>query len=118
MVFTVEEEDPRAKTINFLDVTITRTDTGFTYEFYQKETHSGRSRGAYLHFMSHGPIKTKLNIIASETRRVLENCSDTQRAYHHLETIRKNFVRAAYPEDLVVKKMIQDRDGAIPQTGQ
>ena len=49
--------------IHFLDITISRTDQGLKYIFYQKSTNSGR----YLHYTSHCAMSTKVNIIKSET---------------------------------------------------
>lgn len=106
LVFTFELEDPETSSITFLDLNIIRVEGKFEYELYQKETHSGR----YLDYSSHCPMKTKLNIITTETRRVLESCSRMERAYFHLEKVRRNFVDSNYPEDLVTKSMVRETD--------
>ena len=98
-----EEMEGTDKSINFLDLTITRTAEGLKYTFFQKSTNSGR----YLHFTSHCAISTKLNIIKSETRRVINNCSDPADAYPHLEKIKKDFLNSGYPPTLINSTMLE-----------
>ena len=67
------------------------------YIFYQKSTNSGR----YLHYTSHCAMSTKVNIIKSETRRVLSNCSDHADAYPFLEKIKGDFLSSGYPPNII-----------------
>ena len=64
-----------------MDLTISRTDKGLKYA-YQKSTNSGR----YLHFTTHCAMSTKQNIIKSETRRVINNCSNPADAMMHISS--------------------------------
>ena len=107
--FTYELEEER--TINFLDMTITRKDDSFQYEFYRKPTHSGK----YMDYTNHCPEATKLNIISSETRRVLDCCSEISLAWKHLETVRASFLASNYPEGVVAKRMIREVDDHVNQ---
>ena len=84
--------------INFLDLTITACSTGtLDYEFFQKPTASGR----YLNFMSHNPMKTKINIIKTEANRRLENCKDINKAYKHLDSLKDQLLKCQYPKILI-----------------
>ena len=105
MVFTCEMEDEKSR-INFLDLTIIRKENSLEHEFYQKETHSGK----YLDYRSHCPESTKLNIIKTETRRVIENCSRTEYAWKYLESLKQNLLRSNYPLKVVVIRMTKEID--------
>jgi len=98
-----EEEMEANNQINFLDLTITRTDDGIKYTFYQKATNSGR----YLHYSSHCAMSTKLNIVKSEARRVIGNCSDINDAYQHLEKIKGDFLESGYPEETLNSSILE-----------
>ena len=89
--------------INFLDVKIKLQNGSISHEFYQKETHSGK----YLGYDAHCSMSTKVNIIKSEARRVLKNCSDHNIALDHLERLKNNLLRSGYPNGLVTKLILQ-----------
>ena len=95
--FTVEHST--LGRLSFLDLLIEIRHGELSYELFQKPTHSGQ----YLHFASHCPllIKTKSNIVASESKRILELCSSMNRAWPHLEKLRSNLVTSGYPVELV-----------------
>ena len=99
LAFTFETADWR---INFLDLTVIRTAGGLEHEFYQKDTHSG----TYLDYFSHCPEKTKINIIKSETRRIINNCSQEESIWSHLENLRAHLLKSNYPIDIILKHMI------------
>ena len=84
--FTSERECENK--IVFLALKVIRTLEDFQYDFYQKPTHSGK----YEDFYSHSPQKTKLNIIITETRRIIRNCSKEEFIWEHLEKLRHNFI--------------------------
>ena len=53
--------------ITFLDLKIKLDNKGkLDYEFFQKPTASGR----YLHYNSHNPMKTKINIVSNESHHL------------------------------------------------
>ena len=78
---------------------VIRTLEDFQYDFYQKPTHSGK----YEDFYSHSPQKTKINIIITETRRIIRNCSKEEFIWEHLEKLRRNFIKSNYPAAMVSK---------------
>lgn len=92
-------------------MTITRKDDTFQYEFYRKPTHSGK----YMDYSNHCPEATKVNIISSETRRVLDCCSDISLAWKHLETVRASFLASNYPEGVVAKRMLREVNDYVNQ---
>ncbi len=93
MKFTSERADERNE-LSFLHVLVRiTTDSKLEFELYQKPTHSGR----YLEYSSHCSTQTKLNIISTETRRVVDVCSSMELAWPHLERIRGNFIDSGYP---------------------
>ena len=55
----------------------------------------------YLPYTSHCETKTKLNIITTETRRILRLCSSKDLAWPHLETLRHNLINSGYPQEHV-----------------
>lgn len=58
--FTMEKENEETKSINFLDMTITRLEGGsLTIKWFQKEEASGR----YVNYKGHNPISHKRNVI-------------------------------------------------------
>ena len=83
----------------FLALKVIRTLEDFQYNFYQKPTHSGK----YADYYSHCPQKTKINIIITETRRIIRNCSKVDYIWEHMEQLRHNFIRSNYPAILVSK---------------
>eukprot|EP00116_Pleurobrachia_bachei_P002200 sb/3462462/ len=98
--------------ISFLDVTIHVNRGKPEYELFQKDTHSGQ----YLHWDSHCPRGTKLNIVKSETKRIWDLCSQEEKAWKHLEKLRSNFVSSGYPHDQV-SMMIADQVAKLKTPG-
>ena len=98
--------------ISFLDVTIHENRGKLEYELFQKETHSGQ----YLHWESHCPRGTKLNIVKSETKRIWDLCSQEEKAWKHLEKLRSNFVSSGYPQDQV-SMLIADQVAKLKTPG-
>ena len=83
--------------ITFLDIIIKLDHKGkLEYEFYQKPTASGR----YLHFKSHNPIKTKINIVRTETHRRINNCKYIKDVYKHLDTLKSQLLKCQYPKNI------------------
>ena len=74
-------------------------DNTMSYEFYQKPTHSNR----YLDYLSHTPEQTKINIIISEARRIINNCSLREKAFPHLENLRQHLLNSNYPIRIINK---------------
>ena len=97
--YTIEENN----NIIFLDMVIQREEGKISYEFYQKPTHSS----TYLNYTSHCPVVTKINIIKNETRRILQNCLHREKAYPHLEKLRKDLVNSSYPNHIIEKYMAE-----------
>ena len=99
LVFTLEKEENN--TIVFLDLKVIRTSETFEFEFYQKPTHSGK----YMDYYSHCPERTKHNIVTTETRRIMSNCSKQDFIWKHLEKLRTttNLISSNYPPILVSK---------------
>ena len=95
LAFTVEQ--CQEGQLSFLDLWIDLRGPTVEYEMYQKPTHSGQ----YLHFYSHCPTQTKLNIVSTEAKRILDLCSNMERAWPHLENLRRNMVSSGYPLDKV-----------------
>ena len=84
----------------FLDMTITLTNGFFSFQHYQKPTHCGR----YLHWTSSHPPRTKINIIRSETARIIENCNKSlQVAAPYLIQLESQLLASAYPSHIIRK---------------
>ena len=91
--FTVELEDNN-RSITFLELRITiNKDGSFKHEHHTKPTSSGK----YLHFQSHCPMSMKSNIVKMEAVRVINNCSEIEDIYPHLNKLRDNFINSGYP---------------------
>ena len=102
--FTVETDTDGS--LPFLDISITTGPGTLTHELYQKPTHSGQ----YLNYLSHCPESTKINIIRTETSRILKLCSSTSLAWPHLEQLRLNLISSNYPPQLTtltIAKQVQ-----------
>ena len=85
-------------TITFLDLKIKLDSNGILdYEFYQKPTASGR----YLHYNSHNPMKTKINIVRTEAIRRIENCKNIDDAYKHLDSLKQQLINCQYPSNFI-----------------
>ena len=105
MRFTREEPSPGDQTgaseLSFLDILVRTVPLpttnqypryGLEWELFQKATHSGR----YLHYDSHCEQTIKLNIVRTESRRILDRCSTRKLAYQHLERLRINLANSGY----------------------
>ena len=93
--------NPGETHLSFLDVRVrlvnNRDTTNMSWELYQKATHSG----TYLDYRSHCPTRTKLNIVRTEARRIINRCSSLPLALPHLEQLRANLLNSGYPNNQV-----------------
>ena len=67
--FTLEEE--LDSSLPFLDVKVIRTQNGFNFSVFRKETNVC----SYVHFYSNHPLKTKLSVFSSMFLRAFRVCS-------------------------------------------
>ena len=99
--------------IVFLELKIKIDEEGLLhYEHYKKPT----SNYKYLHFESHTPLNTKMNIIRTETSRIIRNCSDIKDIYKHINEMKNGFLSSGYPEALVsstILPIIQNSEKGI-----
>ena len=99
--FTLETPNSNGSLI-FLDMSVSLNNGAFQFDHYQKETHSGR----YLHWKSAHPPRTKINIIRTETSRIIENCGRSMsKAAHHLEKLQHQLRASDYPNHIIQKHM-------------
>ena len=97
--FTIEMPNASGS-LNFLDMSITLTNGSFDFLHYQKDTHSGR----YLHWSSSHPPRTKINIIRTETSRIIENCGGSlHKAEPFLKQLEAQLRASAYPLNIIRK---------------
>ena len=68
--FTIEI--PEVNTLNFLDISITPTDTGVRYTWHEKTVHSGNS----LRHDSYVPSHIKHNFVTNTVKYVRNRCSN------------------------------------------
>lgn len=93
--FTFEEEND--KSINFLDMTLTRDDFGnITTKWYRKEIASGR----YLHFQGHNPVTHKRNVASAITDRAIAFTNPNDRP-QSIETVKTLLHDNGYPKEFV-----------------
>lgn len=93
--FTIEEEIN--KSINFLDMTITRDDNGnISSNWYRKELSSGR----YLNFKGHNPFTHKRNVANAITDRAIAFTKPEDR-HHSIGKVKKLLHDNGYPEAFV-----------------
>ena len=97
--FTIESPNSSG-CLHFLDMTVTLINGSFTFKHYQKDTHCGR----YLHWTSSHPPRTKINIIRTETTRIIENCNKSlQAATPFLKILESQLLASAYPHHIIRK---------------
>ena len=108
-----EEEVDEGSGVRFLDMTVTKSRTTglLEYEFYQKETNSGK----YLHWTAHCSTRTKTNIIRTEASRVMKCCSNKDDGWKHLETLKKNFLRSGYPLNVITSNILYGSSYSPPE---
>lgn len=100
--FTMEKEEN--KSINFLDMTITRNEDGtLTTKWYQKQVASGR----YLNFQSQNPISHKRNVVIGMVDRAITFTNPKDRP-ESLNRIRSLMKENGYPNQFV-EKIIKER---------
>lgn len=100
--FTIEHENN--KSINFLDMTITRNDDGdLTIKWFQKEVASGR----YLNYNGHNPISHKRNVITGIVDRAITFTNPEQRP-DSLSRVRTLMKDNGYPP-VFTEKIIKQR---------
>lgn len=115
--FTIEKE--KFKSINYLDMTIIRSDSGFIEtNWYRKNISSDR----FLNYFSNHPLFMKMNTARSFVNRVLSLSSPV---YHknNIITIRNILKLNNYPNNIINKLIFSYRDNnnkidnnIIPQT--
>ena len=72
------------RNIIFLDIVImVDKDLSIQHTHYIKPT----SSNTYLHYLSHSPMNTKINIIKTEAARVIRNCSKLSYIYMIIQKI-------------------------------
>lgn len=100
--FTIEEE--KDKSINFLDMTLTRDDNGnITTKWYRKEIASGR----YLHYEGHNPMTHKRNVASAIMDRAITFTNPNERP-QSIETVRILLQENGYPKEFV-NEIVKDR---------
>jgi len=94
--FTIEMEENRS--INFLDTTISVINDTLIFNWYHKQTFSGR----YLNFSSHHPIKQKIGVLYGVIDRVILL---SHPIFHKENIIKAMHMLLAndYPMDLIFK---------------
>ena len=110
---------PGTTHLSFLDISIRLTDTpdttNLSWELYQKSTHSG----TYLDYSSHCPTRTKINIVRTEARRIINRCSSLDLAVPHLEKLRTNLLNSGYPNtqvSLTIAEEFTQNTAHLPHT--
>ena len=97
--FTIEMPNT-SSSLNFLDMSITLSNGSFNFLHYQKDTHSGR----YLHWTSAHPPRTRINIIRTETARIIENCNRSLlKAAPFLQQLEHQLRASMYPLHIIKK---------------
>ena len=87
----------------FLDVRVTKKDTGFVTSLYQKPTFTG----LYTPWDSFSPTQYKINLVRCLTNRTLRVCSQSV-VQEELATLRKILERNGYPGHILDKWVTQD----------
>ena len=90
--------------IPFLDMNMVLDSTSgkVHYTFYQKPTHSGK----YLHYTSHCAMITKINLIKSEAKRIINNCMYKEHSWPFLEKLKKDLLNSGYPEKFLNQHIV------------
>lgn len=95
--------------VNFLDVTITKTENEISTDLYIKPTDTRQ----FLHYDSCHPIEHRLPIAYSQALRIRRICSDEKRAKFHIQELRHALIRRGYPRGRVQKQidkaLVKDR---------
>ena len=99
--FTLEEEDNGS--LPFVDVRVTKKDTGFVTSLYRKPTFSG----LYTPWDSFSPTQYKINLVRCLTNRILRICSQSV-VQEELATLRKILERNGHPGHVLDKWVTQD----------
>ena len=94
--FTLEEEEDQM--LNFLDITIIRTDEGVKFKVFRKPT----NKEDYIHFYSSHSIRTKSGIAIGFFLRALRICSE-EFLEEEIRHIFQVFTDLRYPKALLVK---------------
>ena len=72
------------------------------YIFYQKPTHSGK----YLHYTAHCSMITKINLIKSEAKRIVNNCMYKEHSWPFLEKLKTDLSNSGYPGKFINQHII------------
>ena len=91
------------KSIIFLDIKVSIDENWeIQHTHYVKPT----SSNTYLHFLSHSPMSTKINIIKTEADRIIRNCSKLEFIYDHLENLKTALIKSGYPSNLIDQHIV------------
>ena len=93
--FTVEFENDNS--IPFLDVLVTRDDTGFSTSLYRKKTYTG----LYSNFDSLAPDKYKANLISVLILRAFQICSSYVSFHQEITRIKDILCKNHFPKTLI-----------------
>ena len=97
------EDENRA--VTFLDTVISIDENmDLQHNHYVKPT----SSNTYLHYTSHSPMSTKINIIRTDAARVIRNCSKLSFIYGHLENLKEAFIKSGYPSNLIDRILVPE----------
>ena len=94
--FTIEEEDNGS--LPFLDIRVTKKDSGFVTSLYRKPTFTG----LYTPWDSFSPTQYKINLVRCLTNRILRICSQSV-VQKELDTLRTILERNGYPGHVLDK---------------
>ena len=99
--FTIEEEDNGS--LPFLDVRVTKKDSGFVTSLYRKPNFTG----LYTPWDSFSRTQYKINLVCCLTNRILRICSQSV-VQKELDTLRTILERNGYPGHVLDKWVTQD----------
>jgi hypothetical protein len=94
--FTLEVEDVKEKSINFLDLKIYRRNGGWKFNVYRKQTHNNK----YIHWLSFHDKNVKKGVLYGQIWRAYNTC-DPEFLEDELIHIVTLFKKLAYPETFI-----------------
>ena len=100
--FTLEEEDNGS--LPFLDVRVTKKESGFVTSLYKKPT----STGLYTPWDSFSPTQYKINLVRCLTNQILLRICSQSVVQEELDTLPTILERNGYPGHVLEKWVTQD----------